>query len=49
MDALTRESQHENWGIKTLTAFPHFTNTRKEMIDNARQKIGYGKCRKYSD
>lgn len=43
MEALTRESQHENWGVKTLTVFPHFTNTRKEIIDYARQKLGYAK------
>lgn len=43
MEALTRESLHENWGVKTLTVFPHFTNTRKEMIDYARQRMGYVK------
>lgn len=43
MEALTRESLHENWGVKTLTVFPHFTNTRKEMIDFARQTMGYVK------
>lgn len=39
MDALTRESLHENWGVKTLTVFPHVTNTRREIIDYVRQKI----------
>lgn len=39
MDALTRESLHENWGVKTLTVFPHMTNTRKEIIDYVRQKV----------
>lgn len=41
MDALTRESLHEKWGIKTLTVFPHFTNTRKEIVDHVRQIVPY--------
>lgn len=41
MDALARESQHEKWGVKTLTVFPHLTNTRKEMIDHVRSMVSY--------
>lgn len=41
MDALTRESTHENWGVKTITVFPHVTNTRKEIIDFMRKKVRY--------
>lgn len=39
MDALTRETTHENWGVKTLTVFPHIINTRKEVIDFLRKKV----------
>lgn len=42
MDALNRESIHENWGVKTLTVFPHLTNTRKEVIDFMRKKVRWG-------
>lgn len=41
MDALNRESRHEHWGVKTLTVFPYFTNTRKEMVDYLRTKVEY--------
>ena len=41
MDALARESKHENWGVKTLTVFPNFTNTHKEVADYVRQKFGF--------
>lgn len=41
MDALNRESRHEHWGVKTLTVFPYFTNTRKEMVDYLRSKVEY--------
>lgn len=41
MDCLHRESIHENWGIKTLTVFPHVTNTRKEIIDFLKRKVRY--------
>lgn len=41
MDALTRESRHENWGVKTLTVFPHLTNTRKEFTDYVKQIVPY--------
>lgn len=40
MDALHQESRHEKWGIKTLTIFPHLTNTRKELMDYVREKVG---------
>lgn len=33
MDALNQESRHENWGVKTLTIFPHLCSTRKEIVD----------------
>lgn len=41
MDALIRESLHENWGVKTLTVFPHLTNTCKEVMDNVRRMVPY--------
>lgn len=41
MDALTRESQHENWGVKTLTVFPHVTNTSKEVMNSAQRMVPY--------
>lgn len=33
MDALHQDSRHENWGVKTLTVFPHLCNTRHQIID----------------
>lgn len=33
MDSLHQDSRHENWGIKTLTVFPHLCNTRQQIID----------------
>lgn len=39
MDALNRESRHERWGVKTLTVYPYWVNTRKEMIDYLRTKV----------
>lgn len=39
MDALNRDSRHENWGVRALTIFPHMTNTRKEIIDYVRRKV----------
>lgn len=41
MDALSRESKHENWGVKTLTVFPHVTRTSKEVMDTARKMVPY--------
>lgn len=41
MDALNRESRHENWGVKTLTVCPYWVNTRKEMVDYLRSKVEY--------
>lgn len=41
MDALTRESRHENWGVKTLTVFPHLTNTRKEFTEYLNKIVPY--------
>lgn len=41
MDALTRESLHDNWGVKTLTVFPHLTNTRKEFTEHVKQIVPY--------
>lgn len=40
MDALNQETRHEDWGVKMLTVFPHVTNTRKEIIDYVRSKVG---------
>lgn len=40
MDALNQETRHENWGVKTVTVFPHMTNTRKELMDYLREKVG---------
>lgn len=39
MDALNRDARHENWGVKTLTVFPHLTSTRKEIIDYVKRKV----------
>lgn len=39
MDALNRDSRHENWGVRALTIFPHMTNTRKEIVDYLRKKV----------
>lgn len=39
MDALNRDSRHGNWGIKTLTVYPHLTNTRKEITDYFRKTV----------
>ena len=43
MDALAHESQHENWGVKTLTVFPGAIHTRKEIVDYVLKKVGYVK------
>lgn len=40
MDALHQEARHDNWGVKMLTVFPHMTNTRKELMDYLRAKVG---------
>ncbi|XP_031626085.1 17-beta-hydroxysteroid dehydrogenase 13-like [Contarinia nasturtii] len=39
MDALHQDSRHENWGVSTLTIFPHVCNTRKEIIDYIKKKV----------
>ena len=41
MDALNRESRHEQWGVKTLTVFPYWVNTRKQTMDYLRSKVEY--------
>lgn len=45
MDALHQDSRHENWGVKTLTIFPHMCNTRKEIVNYLKQKVGYDKVK----
>lgn len=40
MDAVWQESRHEDWGVKTLTVFPHMCNTRKEIVDYLKMKVG---------
>lgn len=40
MEALNQEIREERYNIKTLTVFPHFINTRKEVIDYVRQLLG---------
>lgn len=39
MDGLNRDSRHENWGVRTLTIFPHMTNTRQEIVNYLRKKL----------
>lgn len=43
MEALNQEIREERYGIKTSTIFPHFVNTRKEMIEYVRDTIGYSR------
>lgn len=39
MDALNQESRQENWGVRTLTIFPHMCNTRKEVMDYVKKVV----------
>lgn len=40
MDAMHQETRHENWGVKMITVFPHMTNTRQQLMDYLRTKVG---------
>lgn len=40
MEALDQEMTFEQLDIKTVTVFPHFVNTRKELVDCMREIVG---------
>lgn len=40
MDALHQDCKHENWGVKTLTVFPHMCSTRQEIVEHLKKKVG---------
>lgn len=41
MEALNQEIRDEGYAIKTSTIFPHFVNTRKEVVEYVRDMLGY--------